>query len=325
VVIAIIGVLIALLLPAVQAAREAARRTQCINNCRQIGLAIHNYHDTAGELPPSRIADQYLTWAGIILDYMEQSTLADQVDLTVRYDMQPVVFRETPIPTYLCPSRPNESNLSLPPGTPIAATGSTAAGNPPGTRGDYTCVSSTFRGSGSFPGAPTGNSTSLEQFFDGAIILPAKSSGGKYKSATNFRKITDGLSNTFLVAENSYWMSYRASVYDGDDNPGGILGTAQISRLWEALPKKGKGLPITSRSGGGISNSPDENSVPNPVTGEPGAPGSLPCWFGSDHPAVMVTTMGDGSGRAVKKDVDLVILEDFVTRAGGEVTNLDEI
>jgi prepilin-type N-terminal cleavage/methylation domain-containing protein len=75
VVIAIIGVLIALLLPAVQAAREAARRTQCTNNFKQMGIAMHNYHDTTGSLPPAHRAKVAGTWQMFILPHLEGNPL----------------------------------------------------------------------------------------------------------------------------------------------------------------------------------------------------------------------------------------------------------
>src|ERR671919_44032 len=84
VVIAIIGVLVALLLPAVQAARESARRMSCASNLRQIGLAMHNYHDIAGAFPigvsndipgNGNGSDGNWTWSARILPYLEQSGL----------------------------------------------------------------------------------------------------------------------------------------------------------------------------------------------------------------------------------------------------------
>jgi len=90
VVIAIIGILVALLLPAIQAAREAARRSQCSNNVKQLGLALHNYHDTYSSFPFSWMADlsrpplmNAQVWGVRILPFMEESALYDQYDNNV--------------------------------------------------------------------------------------------------------------------------------------------------------------------------------------------------------------------------------------------------
>ena len=147
VVIAIIGILIALLLPAVQAARESARRTQCLNQCRQIGLAIHNFHDTRHELPPSRIGDQMLTWAAVILPFIEEYSLGDQVDSYRSFDRQPEVVRTTPVNMFFCPSRQHDSLL-------------VERGGITGVKGDYVSVSSTWFLDGA-----------MGKHFDGAFIF----------------------------------------------------------------------------------------------------------------------------------------------------------
>src|SRR5881392_8987 len=79
VVVAIIGVLVALLLPAVQSAREAARRSQCINNLRQLGIALHMHHDQFGTLPFARTGGrpQSISWAPLVLPFLEQKNLLD--------------------------------------------------------------------------------------------------------------------------------------------------------------------------------------------------------------------------------------------------------
>src|SRR3712207_6392352 len=118
VVIAIIAILIALLVPAVQKVRDAAARAQCQNNLKQIGVALHNYHDAnktfpAGghSVPPAAsINDQDgLNWAIEILPYIEQQALFNQYDKAKRNSdaaNNPVCM--TPVPTYICPLDPNQ-------------------------------------------------------------------------------------------------------------------------------------------------------------------------------------------------------------------------
>ena len=105
VVIAIIGVLVALLLPSVQAARESARRTQCSNNLKQIGLGFQNFTDSWHFLPPYRIKDRYATWAVLILPYVEQQAVFNQWDIMDEYYNQKAAVVQSQVSNYYCPSR----------------------------------------------------------------------------------------------------------------------------------------------------------------------------------------------------------------------------
>ena len=107
VVIAIIAVLISLLLPAVQQAREAARRSQCKNNLKQIGLALHNYLDAMSVFPPANCygAASTVSWSmqARILPYLDAANLQNLIDFKTAYSSQGNVT-QTRVPTFMCPS-----------------------------------------------------------------------------------------------------------------------------------------------------------------------------------------------------------------------------
>jgi prepilin-type N-terminal cleavage/methylation domain-containing protein len=145
VVIAIIGLLISLLMPAVQKAREAANRISCANNLKQIGLAMHHYHLDFGKLPPrARLAGPAdanrsagATWAVLILPYMEQDNLYRQWDLSRRYYNQDDAARLTPVRNYFCPTRRSASDASSVSGDQAMLNGGSLGANVSGALGDY--------------------------------------------------------------------------------------------------------------------------------------------------------------------------------------------
>ena len=115
VVIAIIGILVGMLLPAVQNVREAARRAHCLNNLRQIGLATINYHDSLNGFPPARLSDPRRilfnryegasSWFVRILPFTEQNHLFREWDFLIDYEKQNDIARMTPVSAFLCTSR----------------------------------------------------------------------------------------------------------------------------------------------------------------------------------------------------------------------------
>jgi prepilin-type N-terminal cleavage/methylation domain-containing protein len=286
VVLAVIGVLVGMLLPAVQQAREAASRIKCANNLKQIGLALHLYHDQHKTLPPTRntLDTEGPSWAWLILPNLEQENLYKLWNQDAAYPGlvpgAPITDEavaaagkifSTPVPVYFCPSRrtPQQKVFSTPfnQGTNCQLTSSV-----PGALGDYSaCIGTTGT---DYPVAlPNGQTLQPDGAFQAIWAI-------------RFTDITDGTSNTLMVGEKHIPLEnfgaypWDCSIYDGH-NP--ICNTCSA----------GPGFPLAvSRD-------------------DPG-------WkFGSAHPTLVQFAFCDGSVRPLQKSIDPVVLGLLAARNDG--------
>jgi prepilin-type N-terminal cleavage/methylation domain-containing protein len=315
VVIAIIAILIALLLPSVQQGREAARRTQCRNNLKQIGLAIHNYESSFGMVPPSVCASLTTTvtgnnggWSihGRILPYLDQDNLLDLVDPTIAWDFQ-MAISGVKISTYACPSDPGSDRVRV-----------TGAGRP-----------DLF---------PTTYGFNYGTWF---VFDPATGRGGDGAFLPNARHrladFTDGTSQTLMAADVKAWTPYRRQ---------GGPGSTAVPTLssWPAVVASGTEFRDTGHTEwpdgrvhhvgfttvfnpnsatscfNGASSYPecDYNSWQEGRNGSAGLPTYAAITARSFHEGLIHAGMMDGSVRSLNENIDLLVYRALGSRHGGE-------
>ncbi|MFN0052961.1 MAG: DUF1559 domain-containing protein [Planctomycetales bacterium] len=287
VVIAIISVLIALLLPAVQQAREAARRTQCKNNLRQIGIALHSYHDQYSTLPPGWIGmtngvpdifgSNGWGWGAKILPQIEQGPVYNAINFSLSVaDPLHSGLRTTKIPSYRCPSDvgSGEWTINSESGVPLAKLANANYAGVFGVSEIDDCVTGTAA--------------------DWPFPTPYPQCGGEgvfyHNSITRFADMIDGASNTFLVGEhltderpNPRWYSTWAGVIPGgEDALVRIVGTADHT---------------------------------------PNHPSNHIDDFGSYHTGGAQFLLGDGSARFISDNIDLRTYQSLATRAKGDIAS----
>jgi len=328
VVIAIISVLIALLLPAVQSVREAARRAQCVNNLKQIGLALHNYEESIGTFPPGYVSSINMkvvnpcdpvqetqngvdlgtgwAWGSMILPFLEQQPLYSSINfnLSVFYKDNDTCSL-TALSVYLCPSDDGPSVVPVfnyppdpaNPGTYIVDTLS---------RGNYVGM----WGLGEIC-AQSGPTDAINN--NGLLpVILGQHAGIFYRnSATKVAAITDGLSNTIIVGERSHNLSY-------------VTWVARSINGW---------LGKTSLVEGGTDQfnaSPEEcwTQVMGPVGLEDGLrtinnPEAHVEDYWSRHPGGANMLFADGSVHFLKSSINPITWRALATRAFGEIISAD--
>ncbi len=322
VVIAVIGVLIGLLLPAVQQAREAARRTQCSNNLKQIGLALHNYLDSNRSFPPSlciRPGTTFSTnngsWSihGRLLPYLEQGNAYERVRLDIAWDAQLATGVPTMrVPVYLCPSEVHDQVRVDSSGNPYVY---------PQTYGFNLGTWLVYE-----PASGRGG--------DGAFFV---------NSRTRPASFLDGLSNTLAAAEVKAFTSYFRNTNDPGptvpSSPAAIAGFASGAQF-KLGPSTNDNTGHTEWADGRVHHS-GITTVFAPNTFIPyvhtdgrtydvdynsqqeGRSATQPTYAAitarSYHAGIVNVLLMDGAVRAVGETVELRVWRALGTRQGGEV------
>ena len=348
VVISIIGVLIALLLPAVQMAREAARRAQCTNNLKQIGLAVHNYISTYDTLPPSGSRDsdpgglQRAPWNGgngsrqnayamkmRVMSYMEQAVLFDATNFSLDpswnqgWELANTTTRNIKLSSLICPSDIKPGNLN-----------NAGNGNPDAGMSSNYCnnVGNNRRFNGWVPDGPAyfpGWDTQIR-----ATVTLANISDGTNNTAVFSEWVKgDGMSPT--DAKDGLGMTYVLPGLDPQMNLGtGISGeylnatTCTQRALTREFSWKGERWICQDPGRGGFyshSQQPNRRSCSYWGGGIGSDTFETMLSAGSSHPGGVVVLFLDGSVRFVKTTVNYNTWHSIGTKDGGEVVSMDAL
>lgn len=320
VVIAIIAILIALLLPAVQQAREAARRTECKNHMKQLGLAVHNFHDVNNGLPPLAIGPGRASFWVLILPYLEQQNAyevfvgganagTNKTDIGIHMDTNWDNLNSTErsalgaIPDYFCPSRRDS--------------GTKDGGTQRGPLGDYAVVflyreiTDTNNEDGwwnhynSCDNGHVSNQKGAIRLSKNDCSLSGDDRWRSWKPRAAFRDITDGLTNTAIVGEKHIAAAEFGNCCGGN-------GTQQDGS-WSYSEGSWREYNVARNLRHRFGKGANDTSG-NPAGGAVG--------MGSWHPGVCHFLLGDGSVRGISDNTPELIRRQLAHRSDGTTFEL---